>query len=337
MVSRAEELFARLEANGTAALEQLLIDRTPEQLFMDYKRSGDGGAGIKLCDEDNKNLSKAISGFGNSEGGVLVWGVSDNYQQVGLADPHAFRSLLEAATSRFSVPPHPEVRHCHWRDQASQKGFAATLVPKALFGPIRAVAKGLDNYYIRSGESFVHVPHDALAGLFGRAPRGVLWPKFSSIPMSIPMPPKQEGHLAFMLAIHNPGPILVQRPYVSVHPMQGSSPSVLLNVHSADVTRAESNSSSIRSFQVVAKESIVIAPGWRQDFCTIFWTIAAPVTAGIHIEVTLGAMNVPPLRFEIQCDREWLSDAYNMVARNTGAIGSFDVLKMRPLVEQFGS
>jgi hypothetical protein len=46
-----------------------------EQLFLDYKRSSTVLPGVKLSDDDRKNLAKAIAGFGNSEGGVVVWGV----------------------------------------------------------------------------------------------------------------------------------------------------------------------------------------------------------------------------------------------------------------------
>jgi hypothetical protein len=44
-----------------------------EQLFFDYKRSSTVLPGVKLSDDDRKNLAKAIAGFGNSEGGVVVW------------------------------------------------------------------------------------------------------------------------------------------------------------------------------------------------------------------------------------------------------------------------
>jgi hypothetical protein len=74
-MNRAADLFAMLTAKGEAAIDELIVSRKAEELFLDFKRSGDNGAGVRLHESDSKNFSKAISGFGNSEGGVVVWGV----------------------------------------------------------------------------------------------------------------------------------------------------------------------------------------------------------------------------------------------------------------------
>lgn len=47
-------------------------------MFLDFKRSRDNGSGNHLYPDDKKNLAKAISGFGNSEGGVLIWGLGSS-------------------------------------------------------------------------------------------------------------------------------------------------------------------------------------------------------------------------------------------------------------------
>jgi hypothetical protein len=74
--SRAEDLFTELIAGGESAIDQFVKDRRAEELFIDYKRSADNSAGKKLHHTDRGNLAKAISGFGNSEGGLIVWGVT---------------------------------------------------------------------------------------------------------------------------------------------------------------------------------------------------------------------------------------------------------------------
>ncbi len=74
-MGRAEDLADRLRADGVSAIDALIDDRASEELFLDFKRSSDEGGGTKLSTTDRKNLAKAISGFGNSEGGVIVWGV----------------------------------------------------------------------------------------------------------------------------------------------------------------------------------------------------------------------------------------------------------------------
>lgn len=107
-MGRAEELFDRLRLQSEAAVDAMIADRQSEELFLDFKRSADNGAGDKLHQNDRQNLSKALSGFGNSEGGVIVWGVDCRNQKnsgdvaqckVPIDNPRRFKSWLEAAVS----------------------------------------------------------------------------------------------------------------------------------------------------------------------------------------------------------------------------------------------
>ena len=75
-MSRAEDIFQKLIYFGEDGLDEFIINRQTEELFIDFKRAvSDGKNFITLHRDDRKNLAKAISGFGNSEGGVIVWGV----------------------------------------------------------------------------------------------------------------------------------------------------------------------------------------------------------------------------------------------------------------------
>jgi hypothetical protein len=103
-MGRAEDLFDRIRAGGVSAIEEIIEDRTSEELFLDFKRSGNCGKGKRLKDDDRNNLAKAISGFGNSEGGVVIWGVDCSRMKDGadvaqakvpFEDPKRFVSWLE--------------------------------------------------------------------------------------------------------------------------------------------------------------------------------------------------------------------------------------------------
>src|SRR5436190_23385554 len=111
-MGRAEDLFARFCDKGVAAIDDLITDRVSEELFLDFKRSTDQGAGTRLHQSDRNNLAKAISGFGNSEGGLVVWGVDcRNIPAVGdvagskfpIKNPRRFVSWLEGAVSGCTV------------------------------------------------------------------------------------------------------------------------------------------------------------------------------------------------------------------------------------------
>jgi hypothetical protein len=62
-----------ITARGGEAIDDLIAAQASEELFLDFKRSADDGKGRALHSSDRNNLAKAISGFGNSGGGVVLW------------------------------------------------------------------------------------------------------------------------------------------------------------------------------------------------------------------------------------------------------------------------
>jgi hypothetical protein len=76
-MGRAEDIFKKIKDEGKRAIDEFIATRKSEELFLDFKRSADNGAGnvLNLNIKDRENLARAISGFGNSEGGVVIWGV----------------------------------------------------------------------------------------------------------------------------------------------------------------------------------------------------------------------------------------------------------------------
>ena len=73
-MSRAADLFDQLTQGGVTRVQEMIANSEAEELFLDFKRSADNGSGVRLNNHDRANLAKSISGFGNSEGGVVVWG-----------------------------------------------------------------------------------------------------------------------------------------------------------------------------------------------------------------------------------------------------------------------
>ena len=113
-MERCLEIYERIKERGQAAIEEFIADRRSEDLFLDFKRSSDDGNGNRLSNNDRKNLAKAISGFGNSEGGVIVWGVDCSldvdgadvaHTEVFINNPTRFSSLLQGVISGCTVPP----------------------------------------------------------------------------------------------------------------------------------------------------------------------------------------------------------------------------------------
>lgn len=224
-MGRAEEIFERLKQQGEAAIDEFILTRQAEELYLDFKRSADDGRGPRVLHEtDRNNLARAISGFGNSEGGVIVWGIDaspdEDYADVARAKKPIeniarFRSWLEGTVSGRTVAPHPGVQN-HAIEIGNGKGFVATLIPKSEVAPHQCIFDY--RYYMRAGSSFLPVPHAVLAGMFGRRPQPTIYQTFLSAPARVTQLPdgveQVEVNLGFQ--IYNKGPVLARDLYSDV-------------------------------------------------------------------------------------------------------------------------
>ena len=74
-INRATDLFERFVERGETTIDEFISEEISEELFVDYKRVTKEGASPMLEQPDRENFARAISGFGNSEGGIVIWGV----------------------------------------------------------------------------------------------------------------------------------------------------------------------------------------------------------------------------------------------------------------------
>jgi hypothetical protein len=176
-MGRAEDIFERIKAQGITAIGEFLADRQVEELYLDFKRSADSGNGSRLNQIDRNNFAKAISGFGNSEGGILVWGVDASADVDGtdcaraqrpITNVRRFESWLQGAVSGCTLPPHPRVEH-YAIDAGSENGFVVSLIQKSQLVPHQCVTDY--KYYMRAGSSFSPIPHSLIMGMMGRRPQ----------------------------------------------------------------------------------------------------------------------------------------------------------------------
>ena len=61
------DLRERFEAMDLAAIEHFIADRQEENLHLEFKT-----ADPRLTRNDRRNFAEAISGFANSDGGLIV-------------------------------------------------------------------------------------------------------------------------------------------------------------------------------------------------------------------------------------------------------------------------
>jgi len=147
-----------------------------ERLHFDYKVKHDRRT-PQLHEDDKKNLTKALSGFANSGGGVLLWGV-DEGPPLQLKPITQIETFLKNMMELGGQTTDPVVQGLDgaWLPSARDKtaGFAAVLIPESPLPPHRVLLKVKEvqhHYYIRTGSDFIVATHSQLEDMFGRRPQ----------------------------------------------------------------------------------------------------------------------------------------------------------------------
>ncbi len=172
---------------------------------------------LHLGEYDKKNLAKAVSGFANSSGGVLVWGIEDKK-----LSPKPIKNIQSFVSDLINLAPQvtdPIVGDIEgdWipSDNFSTEGtgFGLILIPESILPPHRVILKNTEiqhHYYIRSGDMFVIAPHIQLEDMFGRRPKPKLVLYKNIIKGGM------KGQLLVILGIENQGRGSAKGPYMSV-------------------------------------------------------------------------------------------------------------------------
>ncbi len=302
-MGRAEELFERVAAGGEATIDEMIATRTSEELFLDFKRSSDNGGGRRLSDIDRNNLAKAISGFGNSEGGIIIWGVDCSKDPLGsdvarlkvpVTDPTRFRSWLEGAVSGCTIPPHQGVRHMAIPSPAEAPGYVVSLVPQSNAAPHQVVGKLA--YYMRAGSDFVPVPHALLAGMFGRRPQPHVFHTYSIGPAKIT---GSRIHCQVGIMIRNEGPGIARDIFVNVLVASAPGPNCELKFDRPDANNWAGVWSFGRHISLICRPDFRLPPEAHVQPIVLDIDVAPPFNDRIEIEGMVGSSGGVPQRFRL--------------------------------------
>ena len=157
-----------------ADIDDYIASRQEENLHLDFKTVAD----VRFEHDDRKNLARALAGFANSDGGIIVWGLAtaktaDGIEYATGRQPitplSTFMAKLSQVTGEAANPAVSGVVHRRLVT-AGDAGLAVTYVPPSDFGPHMAKC-GEDRYYRRSGDRFARMEHFEIADMFGRRPQ----------------------------------------------------------------------------------------------------------------------------------------------------------------------
>ena len=313
-MARAKEIYDRILNQGEDAINHFIETRKSEELFLDFKRSADNGNGNRLNRNDRNNLAKCISGFGTSEGGVIVWGVDcsddDNNADVAhtkypIKDPKRFVSWLEGVVSSCTIPPHTEVEN-YAIISGDNKGFVITYIPKSNRAPHQVVGKY--RYYIRSGSSFSPTPHQVLAGMFGRRPQPKVYNMFTTNNAEY-----RNGKISIKLGflIRNDGPGIARDLFMNAMVISNPGENSDINFQPTDSNEWTGKFSFGRQISMICEPDFRLPPEtWAQPFTTYF-TFAPPFDNKLEIECLCGAAKSPAFNFRIYNEASTIENIYN--------------------------
>lgn len=330
-MGRAEDIYRRIVEGGVEAIHGFVRDRESESLFLDFKRSRDGGVNGRLHDHDRNSLAKAISGFGNSEGGVIVWGVECSKKGKGdvaselipIDDVKLFISLIEGAVSGCTLPPCSRIENIVVINDGENRGFVVTYVPKSNDAPHQVV--GDNRYYMRAGSSFSPVPHGVLAGMFGRRPQSNV-----SVHFSLGNQVSSGNYFQFSMTVsaYNDGPGIAYDPFFLVAFESGPSNGAVdigieildyKNWYLIDIASVRTDAMSRDGFRIAPKS---ICPLFRYSF-----VVKGDVDRDILIKMQSGSSNGRRYSFNIESCKENMNSLYSeyLKASRNGVV-DFDFL-----------
>lgn len=320
-------LFRRLLSGGEPALLAQLQSPEPEDTFIDFKgvatpRTRYVEKGV-LADSDKKTLGEAVSGFANSLGGVIVWGV-DCRGLVGSArlltvehaldDAPAFKAVLASLTGSASVPGVPGILLEPLTLPSIGKAVVLMYVPRFESGPVRATTKDTDRYMFRAGDKFLAVPHDVLAAMFGRTPPPIIAPVVYSA-MEEPTTAVNAMKVGFYIGLKNDGLGMAFHAFCDLvvdSPREGFSQQ--FDAVPED-SRFEIRGSVKERLTVVAKPNNPLPPGSAAILARAMLVLAPPFTRPLRLVATAGAEHGLPNRVEFVVEPDRLREVYEISQR----------------------
>jgi hypothetical protein len=173
MESRAKLFFNEITVQDNPFKYLLSLPESPEPR-MENEWFDCKGAEQISGDDAIKLFRKAVSGFANVGGGVLILGLDarktkedpvDRIRGVSLhPEAQKLASRLNSLINETTSPPLFGIEMKVYNEPDSTKGFIVFFIPEGEDKPYRAESDG--KYYIRIGESFEQAPVPLLRSLF---------------------------------------------------------------------------------------------------------------------------------------------------------------------------
>ena len=325
-MSRAEDIFQKLIYFGEDAIDEFILTSQTEELFLDFKQAVSSGKNFtSLHRDDRKNLAKAISGFGNSEGGVIVWGVECSRDieigdvakaKVKVKNVHRFLSWLENAISGCTIPSHNKVRNHIVSCDENGDGFVATYIPKCEIAPLMTTVGS--TIYIRSGSNNVPAPYSVIAGMFGRRPQPnvelIIANKYLEAlenidedmlyPKSIDNPPEKYIKIGFTVQAANNSNVIAREIYLTCR--TESTSGEYNKVRFLNYNQMDSIPGIEGQLNLITRPELRLPPRGIIKFCNVEIILSPLIDEDLMVDGVIGADECAPKDFRIHIPKNRL-------------------------------
>lgn len=153
---------------------RLIQEKAKEDIHLEFKEKKDR-SNATLDESDRRQFSRALSGFANSDGGVLLWGIKTDKQDraqrlkpiTGISE---FVGVLKKSILNSTQPVVDGVLIDMIPSGGDPTvGYVKCLIPPSDKAPHRAMLEDRE-YFKRTTEGFYRLEHFDLEDMFGRRP-----------------------------------------------------------------------------------------------------------------------------------------------------------------------
>ena len=211
---------------GESALLRLIADRTVETVVLDFKCKEDPSNG-RFSKKDRQTLGQLLSGFANSSGGLVIWGIYAQKNEDGLDCAKAlcpiqnielFHSEAQTLCGQLLMPRYDGVQlNVIPAGNDPGRGYLIINVERSERRPHRCEAAGEKQYFKRAGDSFFAMEHYDIEDAFKRTTTPEI--TFTLVPITVDSSKqgdKMVRRITFSAKLTNVGDVVCRFPYLEI-------------------------------------------------------------------------------------------------------------------------
>jgi hypothetical protein len=210
-------------------IDRFIIEKQEENLNLEFKTVNHSNYNDQNKEFDKKNIAEVFSGFANSNGGIVIWGIKAKKNTSGqdiatettpINELTKFLNTLNKLEGQAVVPIITGIEHVKIEIENTDTGFIKSFIPASSSAPHMALYAG-KHYYKRSGDSFYQCEHYDIVDMFSRKKSPIL--KLQTQIRQRRDKPRETVY-EVLISIINEGKSMAKFPYLAMNLSQDFKP-----------------------------------------------------------------------------------------------------------------